>query len=74
MSLTVSSALCGACLSRCLIVSRLGVTMSQKSSVPQAASFVSQVLTSDKTILLQRKRIKRDTIRKRRLQHYKKAA
>jgi hypothetical protein len=48
--------------------------MSQKSSVPQAASFVSQVLTSDKTILLQRKRIKRDTIRKRRLQHYKKAA
>ena len=31
MSLTVSSALCGACLSRCLIVSILGVTMSPNS-------------------------------------------
>src|SRR3954471_16840729 len=49
------------------------VTMSQKSSVPQAAKSVSQALMSD-TILLERERIKRNTIQKRRLQHRKKAA
>ena len=40
MSLTVSSALCGACLSRCLIVSLLGVTMSRKLSLMQSAQTV----------------------------------
>jgi len=33
ISLTVSSALCGACLSRCLIMSLLGVTMSRNLSL-----------------------------------------
>jgi hypothetical protein len=37
MSLTVSSALCDACLSRCLIVSLLGVTISRKLSLTQSA-------------------------------------
>ena len=40
ISLTVSSALCGACLSRCLIVSLLGVTMSRKLSLMQSAQTV----------------------------------
>lgn len=40
MSLTVSSALCGACLSRCLIVSLRGVTMSRKLSLTQSAQSV----------------------------------
>ena len=66
--------------------------MSQKSSFPQAAKSVSQVLMSDnheslrnltpadvyfgrgQTILLQRERTKRDTIRQRRLQYQRKAA
>jgi len=40
MSLTVSSALCGACLSLCLIVSLLGVTMSRKLSLTQTPQTV----------------------------------
>ena len=49
--------------------------MSQKSSVPQAVKSVSQVLKRDsQTILLERKRIKADTIKQRRLQHQVKAA
>lgn len=48
MSLTVSSALCGAFLSRCLIVPPRGVTMSRKHSPTQSAQSVRQVLTVDK--------------------------
>jgi hypothetical protein len=45
MSLTVFSALCGACLSRCLIVSLRGVTMGSKQSPKQSAQSVRQILT-----------------------------
>jgi hypothetical protein len=48
MSLTVSSALCGACLLRCLIVSLLGVTMSRNLSLTQSAQSVRVVLTANK--------------------------
>jgi hypothetical protein len=40
ISLTVSSALCGACLSRGLIVSHLAVTMSRKLCPTQSAQSV----------------------------------
>ncbi len=47
MSLTVSSALFGTCLSRCLIVSLLGVTMSRNHSLTQSHQTVRQVLTAN---------------------------
>lgn len=45
--LTVTSALCGVFLSRCLIVSLRGVKMSRKLSLTQSAHSVRWVLTRD---------------------------